>query len=129
MRIDPVKLAARVKHWRALFALDKLWDIEIKLEATEVTMPSDAKGSAGACEPDSSYFQATLYFCEEHIQNESELELTIIHELLHVVMNPLELAARSALTTSHEEVTDMLLESTIERISRAMLAVSRSKNV
>jgi hypothetical protein len=129
MRIDPTKLSARVAYWRKLLLIEKPWDVGIKIVARDVDLPEADRGSAGTCEPDSSYFQADLTFCEENISTELELESTIVHELLHILLHPLELAARSSMGEQHADITDMLLESTIEKLSRAYVAVSRRKVV
>ena len=127
MTIESIKLASRVKYWRNVLAIEKIWEIDVNVVKLAKDMPPGNIDSAGCCLTDSSYFQATIHFCEENISSLAELECTVIHELLHIVLHPLELAARSSMTPSHEEVSDMLIESTIERLSRAFVTAYKAR--
>jgi hypothetical protein len=127
MRIDPVKLQARVNYWRKLFQLGEMWDIRVHIVKAEEPIPEDAKDAAGTCEPDSSYFQADVTFYEAHIHTASDMDEVVCHELLHIVFDPLEIAAKSSLGPSHDSLSDMLVESTIERLSRAFCVLARRK--
>lgn len=129
MKIDPVKLQARVNFWRKLFQLDAMWDIRIHIVQAHEPIPEDAKDAAGTCVPDSSYFQADVTFYETNVSNSAELDEVVCHELLHIVFDPLEIAAKSALGASHDNLADMLVESTIERVSRAFCALAKRKKV
>ncbi len=127
MKIDAVKLAKRVKTWRAALLIEDLWRIETEVLSLDNEFPEADRGSCGTCDLDNgAYYDAIIKVCEENIPNEKTLEETIVHELLHVVLYPLELAAKAG--NSNEGVNELILESTIERLSRAYVAIARRKS-
>lgn len=77
---------------------------------------SEGNEDAMACiSVDLRYFIAEIEFNAPEIE-EQDLEGVILHELLHILIEPLSCAAGCGLGRKFEEMNSILCESTIERL-------------
>lgn len=77
---------------------------------------SEGNQDAMACiSVDLRYFIAEIEFNSPEIE-EDELEGVILHELLHIIVEPLSCAAGCGLGKKFGEMNSILCESTIERL-------------
>lgn len=78
---------------------------------------SEGNEDALACSNiSSSYFVVDMEFNVQEIEDEIELEKTIIHELLHIIVEPLSEAVECGLGKKFAAMSTSLTESTIERL-------------
>ena len=85
--MTPKALQKLLKRWQKTLGLGH-WDIELKL------VRSIEGGSEGLCKPQAPYLMATIYLLDPKVHPNPKyynIEETLVHELIHCHMAPLNL--------------------------------------
>lgn len=84
MKISTEKIYLIFNKYKSLMLLDKMWDIELKIE------PIKEHEAEAYCRTNPTYYSAALIIDPSKIRDEDHLTKTIIHELLHCVLSRLD---------------------------------------
>ena len=115
MKLESRQVKKVVDRWRKILKLESHWNIEFKIRNSSNEM-SDGNQDAMACiHVDLRYFAAEIEFNATEI-SEGELDGVVLHELLHIIMEPIACASGCGLGRKFEEMNSILCESTIERL-------------
>jgi hypothetical protein len=110
-----------VEKWRDRLGIDPLWKIAIRINET----PSDESNED--CQKNVAYVDANEYLTAELTVNawnvNEDLEETVVHELLHIVLRPYELVAEAFYGPLGKDIALDLVESTNERLTRAFMKI------
>lgn len=116
----PPWLTDLARHYRDLFGIGA-WYINVKL----VRAPGGDIDKEGQSRIDLRYLSAHIELCET--MPEEGLRHTLMHEMLHIALAPIDLAhsrMREMVKKKHRDHVDELfadgLEQTIERLTRAL---------
>jgi hypothetical protein len=127
MKITPQLLKTKIKEWRAILDIEKRWIINFAIRNNPLEMSDGNEDSMACIFVQSGYFNASLEINAVEIHDEHQFNSTVLHELLHILIDPLATASRSSLGKSHEELNSMLIESTIERLMPGYLFLYNKK--
>lgn len=115
MNLKPQQIKTGIDRWRKILRLEPQWNIKFQVRNSSNEM-SDGNQDAMACiNVDLRYFIADIEFNATEI-DEEDLEGVILHELLHIVLEPLSCTSGCGLGRKFEEMNSILTESTIERL-------------
>jgi hypothetical protein len=110
---------ALVNEWKTRLGLEA-WDFTIEINRrAEQTDEEPDEELEGSCTVSDGYLHADLVFNLFRIKSRESLELTVVHELCHVILRPLELAAGCYRTGKHQEVACEARERAATMLSRA----------
>ena len=95
--------------------IEKRWTINFDIRNSPLEMSEGNEDAMACIYVQSGYFSANIEFNTIEI-DEGEFDATILHELLHILIDPLATASGNGLGKDHEELNSILVESTIERL-------------
>lgn len=122
MKITPQLLKAKIKEWRTILDIEKRWTINFSIINNPLEMSAGNEDAMACIFVQSGYFIANIELNTVEI-DEHELDATILHELLHIFIDPLATSSSGGLGKSQEELNSILIESTIERLMPGYLCL------
>jgi hypothetical protein len=120
MNLDPSTAQQCVDYWRGIMLIEPRWEIRLHVVSDD-DMPDDCSGCEAAIFA-TPYWSADLYLNPSRIKDADELDRTVVHELLHMHLKPLELMARIA---HKEELVEWEGERLIEVIADVIVGLER----
>lgn len=119
-KVDTKSVAALLKEWRPILGIGSEWTIRVQIYDDDQHWPYD--DCVAFIQPSPGYFQASMSLNAGRIEKDSDsLEHTVVHELCHITLCTLSEIAREALGEKHDGTYREIMESTTERITRALL--------
>lgn len=115
MKLEKKVMAAKVKEWRDILQIDPQWDITFEIIDNPLNMSDDCEGSMACIGVDLDYFSAHIEFNSVEISKD-DLDYIVLHELLHILMEPISQAASQGLGKKFEKIGITFCESTVERL-------------
>jgi len=115
MKITPQLLKQKIRQWRTILDIEKRWTINFDIRNNPLEMSEGNEDAMACIFVQSGYFSASIEVNTLEV-DENELDSTILHELLHILIDPLATSSGNGLEKEHEELNSILVESTIERL-------------
>jgi hypothetical protein len=114
-------LHKKVKFWRNHLKINPKWDILVHLYENSNQMPEDSKDMEACIDVDLAYFDATVEF-NGPLLNNKNIDNVIVHELLHILVEPLDNFALMALPEKYHDQVRIFAESMIENLIPGIMA-------
>jgi len=115
MKLEQRQVKLIIDRWRKILQLEPYWNIKFSIRNSSNQMSPGNEDAMACIIVDLRYFVADIEFNAPEI-NEGELEAVILHELLHIVIEPLSTSSGCGLGRKFEEMNSILTESTIEKL-------------
>lgn len=115
MKLEQRQVKAIIDRWRKILHLEPHWNIGFQIRNSSNEMSAGNEDAMACIVVDLRYFIASIEFNSPEI-DESDLEAVILHELLHIVIEPLSCSSGCGLGRKFEEMNSILTESTIEKL-------------
>jgi hypothetical protein len=115
MKITPQLLKQKIRQWRTILDIEKRWVINFDIRNNPLEMSEGNEDAMACIFVQSGYFSANIEINAIEV-DEDELDSTILHELLHILIDPLATSSGNGLGKDHEELNSIMVESTIERL-------------
>lgn len=113
--ISKKDLHRKIKFWRNHLKINPKWDFYVTLHSNSNTMPEDFRELEACCEIDMAYFNANFDF-NVSLLNDENIDNVIIHELLHIITEPLNHFALLAIPEKYHSQIRIFNESMIENL-------------
>lgn len=126
MKLDKHHVKILINRWRKILELESNWKIEFEIRNSASEMSDGNQDSMACIHVDLRYFVADIEFNATEI-DENELDAVILHELLHIIVEPLALSSACGMGKKYEEMNSVLCESTIERLLPGYLNLYQQK--
>jgi predicted metal-dependent peptidase len=111
----------KVKFWRNHLKISPKWDIFFYLHQNSNEMPEDSQDVEACIDVDMAYFNATIDFNGPLI-NDKNVDNVIVHELLHIIVEPLDHFALLATPEKYHDQIRIFAESMIENLIPGVMA-------
>jgi hypothetical protein len=115
MKLDSNQIKFEILKWRKILKIEPQWKIKHHVRNRPTEMSVGNMDSMACIEVDLRYFIADIEFNAQEIE-EDELQSVILHELLHIILEPISCASGCGLGKKFEEMNSILTESTIEKL-------------
>lgn len=124
---DAIKLAKRVEFWQKKLPLLGIGHFQIERVITTDEMPDE--GAIAQVQPSEKYDTCSFWFYNDYVDNAdpSDLDLTIIHEWIHVAMRDLDVALQPVESWMPEATyrdfahgVDLRRETFVDRLARQL---------
>ena len=122
MKLDPKQVKAKIKMWQGILKLEPLWNVSFKIRNSAMDMSEGNEDAMACIAVDLRYFMAEIEFNSPEIE-EGDLDCIILHELLHIILEPIAISSGCGLGEDYEEMNSVLTESTIERLMPGYLGL------
>lgn len=113
-----------VRKWRKHLGIGEQWRVDVKVN--EHPSGSEAEDAQAHITVTPQYFHASLEVNAWQVDG-VDLDEVIAHEMLHVLMKPIETIVEGAMGERFAELGEQHLESVVERMARALVRLERSK--
>ena len=120
MKLENNTLSKKINYWKKKIGVDKF---KIDFVISEDSSPDDINTEADI-EISLAYLNATITFYSPAIK-ESELDKVIVHELLHLILEPLSSILYQSMGKKYDKFVNDLIESTIEILSPIIIKAKR----
>ena len=117
MKLDSAELTAKLKLWSKKLGIDKLYRIEFIISPDSC---EDDITTMAHVQTSIAYRQVTITFFEPAIDPKM-LDATIVHELLHVVLERVDSMCQQAMGKKFEKMVSDEIENAIEFIAPIIL--------
>ncbi len=115
MKLERRQVKKVVDRWRKILQIESYWNIKFQIRNSANEMSDGNQDSMACIYVDLRYFVAEIEFNSTEI-DESELDAVVLHELLHIILEPISCSSGCGLGEKFEEMNSILCESTIERL-------------
>ncbi len=115
MKLESRQVKAGIDRWRKILKLEPHWNIDFEVRNSSNEMSAGNEDAMACITVDLRYFNAIIEFNTPEI-SEEDLEGVILHELLHIIIEPISCSSGCGLGKKFEEMNSILCESTIERL-------------
>lgn len=115
MELKSHQVKASIDRWRKILNIESQWKINFLIRNKSNEMSEGNEGAMACIIVSLSYFSAVIEFNAAEIQ-EDDFESVVLHELLHIIIEPLAISSGCGLGEKFEEMNIILCESTIERL-------------
>lgn len=126
----PASLASEVRRlvakWRKVLGLGSDWQIGVRI-LDSPTGDADKDKAQAYINTEPGYFFASMTVNAWQIGDKADLEHAVVHELAHVIVEPVRTIARGAMGEDLVAVADENIEALCERIARSLLRIERAK--
>jgi hypothetical protein len=122
MQFSRQQIAKKINEWRSILGIEKRWVIKFDIKDSSSKMTEGNESAMACIEIELGYFYAYLQFNAPEI-DEDELDEVVLHELLHLQLEPLSLSNKCGLGEDFEDMNTVLTESTIERLMTGYLTL------
>lgn len=115
MKLEERQVKAGIERWRKILQLEPHWHIKFQVRNSSNEMSMGNEDAMACITVDLRYFMADIEFNAPEIE-EKDLDAIILHELLHIIIEPLSCSSGCGLGEQFEEMNSILTESTIEKL-------------
>jgi hypothetical protein len=115
MNLTQRQVKAIIDRWRKILHLESNWHITFQIRNSSNEMSEGNQDAMACIVVDLRYFIADIEFNAPEI-NEADLEAVVLHELLHIIIEPLSTSSGCGLGKKFEEMNSIFTESTIEKL-------------
>lgn len=117
-----------IRKWRAILSIGPGWEIKVQVNPSLEDCEEEHRDAAAYVLVESGYHRVYMGVNQFHFRGPDgdDLEATIVHELCHIPINPLETVARGALGEALRDITTDLVESATETFAKALLKAHRT---
>lgn len=115
MKLEQRQVKTIIDRWRKILQLEPHWHIKFSVRNSSNEMSAGNEDAMACIVVDLRYFIADIEFNAPEI-DEGDLEAVVLHELLHIVIEPLSCSSGCGLGRKFEEMNSILTESTIEKL-------------
>lgn len=115
MKLEPRDVKPKIDSWRKILDIEPKWTINFQVRKSTLDMSEGNEDALACISVDLRYFSACIEFNSPEI-DEAELDAIILHELLHIIIEPISCSSSCGLGEKYEEMASVLCESTIERL-------------
>lgn len=122
MKLESRQIKAEIDKWRKILKLEPQWNIRFEIRNSSNKMSAGNEDALACIDVDLRYFVANIEFNAPEIE-EKELDGIILHELLHIIIEPISCSSGCGLGKKFEEMNSILCESTIERLMPGYLSL------
>lgn len=119
MTIGKASVRRLVEKWRHILGLEPLWKIDTRICATPDECEADYHDAQAFVNVEAGYWRVTLTVNAWQVTVD-DLESVIVHEMTHVALHQLASITQAALANGLGPHAEEIVESTVERISRAL---------
>ena len=117
-------IAKKINYWRKHLQLNTKWDITFDLYANSNDMPEDARDMEACIEVDLAYFNAHIELNGPMLNNDN-VDNVLVHELLHIILEPLDNFALMATNERYHDQVRIFTESAIENLIPGVMRTKR----
>lgn len=129
MKLESKFIAKEVRKWRKILQIEPKWSITINIRNTIEEIVAGNEDALASIDIELGYFMATLEINTTNIKDDDDLDSIILHELLHIIIEPLACSSGCGLGKKFEEMNLILCESTIERLMPGYLTLYKKAYV
>lgn len=104
-----------IDRWRKILKLESQWNIKFAIRNSSNEMSPGNEDAMACIAVDLRYFGAYIEFNSSEL-TEQDFDAVVLHELLHILIEPLACSSGCGLGERFEEINSILTESTIERL-------------
>lgn len=123
MNLTSNQLRSVISRWRKILEIEPRWNIHFHIRNSPNLMSAGNEDALACIDVDLKYFVADIEFNAAEIDDEDELEGVVLHELLHIIIEPISCAATCGMGKKFDEMSSILCESTIERLMPGYLTL------
>lgn len=120
------RIRALIEKWRQLLGISPKWEIAVKLYRDQDEAPEDERDCAAHVTNDGAYLRSYMSFNLWHRECCEDLESVVTHEMIHVLMDRLDLAVEDALRRTPKLYREMT-ESVTTALEVAFKAVRQGR--
>ena len=121
MKVTEAAVKSILRKWRSVLGLGKPWHITVEYFRDDGEVPADMKDCTAAVHVKSGYSVAELQINVPAIERDADsLETIILHELVHIILDPLRVIAKDALH-GQDTLSESIVDTVTETITRALL--------
>lgn len=113
--ISKKTLHKKIKFWRNHLKINPKWDFYVTLHENSNNMPADCHDIEACVEVDLAYFDADFDF-NGPLLTDKNIDNVIVHELLHIIVEPLDHFALLATPEKYHDQIRIFAESMIENL-------------
>jgi hypothetical protein len=127
MRLGDADAIRTIKYWAGILGIDPIYQFKVKVNNApdpDVKV-KDRKDIQATVSVDQSYFSIRITINAYEFEA-SELDGVVIHELIHVVLAPLDSIVTASLGPLSEHATN-LCEAATERLTQAFVKLAKAK--
>lgn len=119
------EVAKRVKKWRRILGLGRDWSITVRVLEEPERADDDRNEAVAYIHVEPGYFFASMTINAWRMDG-ADLDRVVVHELTHILLQPVCTIVESALGDNMSEVASQNMEALCERVSRALVRLDRS---
>jgi hypothetical protein len=108
-------IAKKLNFWKKHLQLNPKWDISFVLHENSLELPEDCQNMEAYIDIELGYWDAEIHI-NGPLCNEKNIDNVLVHELLHILTEPLENFARMSSHEKYHELITQLNESMIENL-------------
>ncbi len=121
------EVGALIRKWRDILGINPRWEFMITVYETEEDTPRKKRHLAAWIDNRGPYLRSYLGVNVWQPEVQEDLETVITHELLHLLMDRIDVALRESLGKKFEKTYEEMLESVVCSLEQAFLAVRPKK--
>jgi len=114
-------ISKKINFWKRHLKLNPKWDIDFVLHASPLELDEDYQHMEAYIDMELSYWDAEIHI-NGQLVNKDNIDNVIVHELLHLITEPLDKFARLAAPEKYHELITDLNESMIENLIPGIMA-------
>jgi hypothetical protein len=128
MQLTDSEAVAKTKYWAKILGIDPIYEIGVKVNnAPDPNLKKHLRKDTQAfVKVDQSYFFINVTYNAYEIDR-SELDSVVVHELIHVLLAPLDRVCSDALGKRQRQHAIDIVESATERLAKAFMRLKGSK--
>jgi hypothetical protein len=97
IRVTERRVRHLIEKWRDLLGISPKWEFAVKLHQAEDESPEDERDCAAHVTNDGAYMRSLIAFNLWHRECQEDLESVVTHEMIHVLMDRIDLTIEDAL--------------------------------
>lgn len=120
MKVTRSMVSASLMRWRKRLEIDPKWRIAVTIYEQKSDTPEGFHDSLAFIDPDVATWSAALGVNAWHIETAKDLDETLCHETLHLIVDPIATALTCAFGDRFEKMGNEMVESLTETLARAL---------
>ena len=114
-------VSKKVNFWKKHLQLNPKWDISFILHSTSFELPEDCQNMEAYIDIELGYWDAEIHL-NGPLVNDENIDNVIVHELLHIIVEPLDNFALMAIPEKYHDQIRIFAESMIENLIPGIMA-------